>query len=104
MFKFLFFLNNCILIRFTSYLGNFIATIECKISNSGVEHSFLRVYTNWTNCKTASSDNGTTDSISFLTCNVTIRARIAGRVTPSTNNINCLEVIEIPTIGIFSDQ
>lgn len=34
-----------------------------------------------------------------MTCNVTIRARIAGRVTPSTNNVNCLEVIEIPTIS-----
>ncbi|XP_031634727.1 uncharacterized protein LOC116348019 [Contarinia nasturtii] len=77
--------------------GNFIATVECKTSNSGVEHSFLRVYTNWTNCKTASNDN-ITDSMNFMTCNVTIRARIAGRVTPSTNNMNCLEVIEIPTI------
>lgn len=35
----------------------------------------------------------------MMTCNVTIRARIAGRVTPSTNNMNCLEVIEIPTFG-----
>lgn len=79
--------------------GNFIATIERKVSNNGVEHSFCRVYTNWTNCKNAASD---TDDINLMTCNVTIRARIAGRVTPSTNNVNCLEVIEIPTIGEFN--
>lgn len=78
-------------------LGNYIATIEQKVSNSGTVHSFCRVYTNWWNCKSASNEN--LDDIYSMTCNVTIRARIAGRVTPSTNNINCLEVIEIPTIG-----
>lgn len=66
------------------------------MSNSGVEHFVCRVYTNWANCKNATND---TDNMSIMTCNVTIRARIAGRVTPSTNNVNCLEVIEIPTTG-----
>lgn len=65
------------------------------MSNTGVEHSVCRVYTNWINCKSATND---TNNL-LMTCNVTIRARIAGRVTPSTNNVNCLDVIEIPTMG-----
>lgn len=77
--------------------GNYIATIEQKVSNAGTMHSFCRVYANWSNCKTAPNDSE--DDIHMMTCNVTIRARIAGRVTPSTNNMNCLEVIEIPTMG-----
>lgn len=66
------------------------------MSNSGDEHFECRVYTNWMNCKGAASQ---TDDINFMACDVTIRARIAGRVTPSTTTANCLDVIEIPTIG-----
>lgn len=79
--------------------GNFIATIERMVSNSGTEHYECRVYTNWMNCKGAAGETSD-NNINFMACNVTIRARIAGRVTPSTSSANCLDVIEIPTIGM----
>lgn len=69
------------------------------VSNSGVEHYECRVYTNWMNCKGAAGETSD-NNINFMACNVTIRARIAGRVTPSTTSANCLDVIEIPTIGM----
>lgn len=69
------------------------------MSNSGGEHFECRVYTNWMNCKGAAGETSD-NNINFMACNVTIRARIAGRVTPSTTSANCLDVIEIPTIGM----
>ncbi|KAK9505659.1 hypothetical protein O3M35_009657 [Rhynocoris fuscipes] len=70
-----------------SAAGNYVATVECKSSlpRSGdtkdVSPYFTRVYTNWEFCN--SSD---------------IRARIAGRVTPSSSQTggDLLEMIELP--------
>lgn len=81
-------------------LGNYIATIEQKVTNSGNDQMFCRIYTNWpksaSTTPTENDENPPPNNIDVMSFNVTIRARIAGRVTPSTNNANCLEVIEIP--------
>lgn len=76
----------------SSNIGDYIATIEQKAINSSSSQSFCRIYTNWPKNKASDAAPSITDP---MTCNVTIRARIAGRVTPSANT-NCLEVIEIP--------
>lgn len=85
------------------FSGNYIATIEHKVTNAGNDQTFCRIYTNWPKCAsttpTENDENPTSNNIDLMSFNVTIRARIAGRVTPSTNNANCLEVIEIPMTG-----
>lgn len=63
--------------------GNYILTIESRVGRRQSEKIFCRVYANW----------NTIDPLCGY--NASIRARIAGKVTP-TNNSNCLEVIEIP--------
>lgn len=87
----------------TTFAGNYIATIEQKATNSGNDQAFCRIYTNWPKCAsttpTENDENPPPNNIDVMSFNVTIRARIAGRVTPSTNNANCLEVIEIPING-----
>lgn len=63
--------------------GNYIVTLETKQKRSGEESLYLRVYCNWEQC-----------------CQGTppLRARIAGRVTPTGSQIgdNALDMIEIP--------
>lgn len=91
------------LINILYQLGDYIATIEHKVINAGNNQTFCRVYTNWPKCENTKSNDkkhATGNNIDPMSFNVTIRARIAGRVTPSSNS-NCLEVIEIPMSGKF---
>lgn len=78
-------------IEFLIGTGDYIATVEQKAANQ----TFCRIYTNFPKTKATDERNDVTDNNDPMSCNVTIRARIAGRVTPSANT-NCLEVIEIP--------
>ncbi|XP_063986922.1 uncharacterized protein LOC135167552 [Diachasmimorpha longicaudata] len=63
--------------------GNYVATLESKNSRDGTTtNNFVRIYVNW-----ELSGNQ----------NQAMRARIAGRVTPSLNRtLNSLEMIELP--------
>ncbi|XP_015124474.1 uncharacterized protein LOC107046379 [Diachasma alloeum] len=63
--------------------GNYVATLESKNSRDGATtNNFVRIYVNW-----EMSGNQ----------NQAMRARIAGRVTPSLNRtLNSLEMIELP--------
>lgn len=67
-------------------MENYIATVESKVSRDGTSvNNFVRIYVNW-------SLEGNQ--------NQAMRARIAGRVTPSSNRIfNSLEMIELPLNG-----
>uniref|UniRef100_A0A1B6CI50 BLOC-2 complex member HPS3 N-terminal domain-containing protein n=1 Tax=Clastoptera arizonana TaxID=38151 RepID=A0A1B6CI50_9HEMI len=62
--------------------GNYIATLETKVSRQGRETIYTRIYANW-------ERNNDTQSM---------RARIAGRVTPSSSQTggDVLEMIELP--------
>ncbi|XP_074101401.1 uncharacterized protein LOC141528987 [Cotesia typhae] len=66
--------------------GNYVATLESKSSRDGATvNNFVRVYINW-----EMTGNQ----------NQAMRARIAGRVTPSLNRtLNSLEMIELPLNG-----
>lgn len=63
--------------------GNYIATLETKHKRSGEDVIYLRVYCNWEQCSLGTPP---------------LRARIAGRVTPTGSQIgdNALDIIEIP--------
>jgi hypothetical protein len=63
--------------------GNYIVTLETKQKRSIDDSLYLRVYCNWEQCS-----QGTPP----------LRARIAGRVTPTGSQIgdNALDMIEIP--------
>lgn len=84
---------------FRKQIGNYVATIEQKSTSSG-DQSYCRIYTNWpligNDTKPKPSSSSSSSSSSESSVNVTIRARIAGKVTPSSAHANCLEVIEIP--------
>ncbi|KAG0721181.1 Hermansky-Pudlak syndrome 3 protein [Chionoecetes opilio] len=61
--------------------GNFVVTLETKPVRHGGDHRYVRVYLHW--------DQSTT--------NQPMRARIAGRVTPSSQSgVANLEMVEIP--------
>ncbi|KAK4302345.1 hypothetical protein Pmani_025562 [Petrolisthes manimaculis] len=61
--------------------GNFVVTLETKPARHGGDHKYVRVYLNWDHDNT----------------NQPMRARIAGRVTPSSqSNEANLEMVEIP--------
>ncbi|XP_071522877.1 BLOC-2 complex member HPS3 isoform X3 [Panulirus ornatus] len=61
--------------------GNFVATLETKPARHGGDHRYVRVYLHW------DQDNS----------NQPMRARIAGRVTPSSQSgVANLEMVEIP--------
>ncbi|XP_046420236.1 Hermansky-Pudlak syndrome 3 protein [Neodiprion fabricii] len=66
--------------------GDYVATLESKISRDGLTTSyFVRVYVNWALVESQGH---------------AMRARIAGRVTPSLNRpMNSLEMIELPLNG-----
>lgn len=63
--------------------GNYIITLETKHNRPEEDLLYLRVYCNWEQCS-----QGTPP----------LRARIAGRVTPTGSQIgdNALDIIEIP--------
>lgn len=67
-------------------IGNYVATLETKISRQGRETVYTRVYANWDRRNGFSNDQQP------------MRARIAGRVTPSSSQTggDALEMIELP--------
>ncbi|XP_039279049.1 Hermansky-Pudlak syndrome 3 protein homolog isoform X2 [Nilaparvata lugens] len=73
-----FFLTHCI-------TGNYVATLEVKVSREGREVIYTRIYANW-------------DQPGVLDGSQPMRARIAGRVTPSSSQTggDSLEMIELP--------
>lgn len=74
------FLEHCI-------TGNYIVTLESKITRQGRETVYTRVYANWDQKVDDRNPSGPS-----------MRARIAGRVTPSSSQTGdgCLEMIELP--------
>lgn len=92
-----------------SFLGNYIATIEQKstiTANPNVKKQrFCRIYTNWLSLKQQTEQQNAQGnrSTNELCYNIPMRARIAGKVTPSTNNTNYLEVIEIP-VNVYMES
>lgn len=65
------------------FTGNYLVTLEKRSSRRQGEKFFCRVYANWSALDASTGKNAS------------IRARIAGKVTPSNCN-DCLEVIEVP--------
>ncbi|KAF6212748.1 hypothetical protein GE061_010456 [Apolygus lucorum] len=65
--------------------GNYVATMEKKQTRQGKEVTYARVYTNWDKRPESDSEQA-------------MRARIAGRVTPSSSQTGAdiLEMIELP--------
>uniref|UniRef100_A0A1B6LA84 BLOC-2 complex member HPS3 N-terminal domain-containing protein n=1 Tax=Graphocephala atropunctata TaxID=36148 RepID=A0A1B6LA84_9HEMI len=63
--------------------GNYVVTLETKLSRQGRETVYTRVYANWDHCGGDQQP---------------MRARIAGRVTPSSSQTggDTLEMIELP--------
>ncbi|CAL4066395.1 unnamed protein product, partial [Meganyctiphanes norvegica] len=63
--------------------GNYVCALETKPARHGGDHKYVRVYLQW------DQDNNT---------NQPMRARIAGRVTPSSqSSVDNLEMVEIPS-------
>lgn len=67
--------------------GNYIVTLESKVTRQGRETVYTRVYANWDQKVDDENPSGPS-----------MRARIAGRVTPSSSQTGdgCLEMIELP--------
>jgi hypothetical protein len=65
------------------HTGNYVATLEAKQGHQGKEFSYARIYANWDVTNTTQQP---------------MRARIAGRVTPSStqSGLPSLEMIELP--------
>lgn len=63
--------------------GNYVVTLEAKQGHQGKEYSYARIYANWDTTNTVQQP---------------MRARIAGRVTPSSTQSGppSLEMIELP--------
>jgi len=63
--------------------GNYVVTLEAKQGHQGKECSYARIYANWDTTNTVQQP---------------MRARIAGRVTPSSTQSGppSLEMIELP--------
>ncbi|XP_066997400.2 BLOC-2 complex member HPS3 isoform X2 [Anabrus simplex] len=71
-----------------SCCGNYVATLERKVNRQGKESIFARIYANW--------DTSCSQEPAMLQ---PMRARIGGRVTPSSaqSSTGGLEMIELPT-------
>ncbi|KAI4454775.1 hermansky-pudlak syndrome 3 protein [Holotrichia oblita] len=82
--------------------GDYVATVETKYNRQNRETNFVRVYVNWDNIATMQQSKMTHSGVSLGSseCGMVqpMRARIAGRVTPTTNQseLGSLEMIEIP--------
>ncbi|KAK4878889.1 hypothetical protein RN001_011395 [Aquatica leii] len=82
--------------------GNYIATLEGKFSRQNKQMTYVRVYVNWDGVATLQQSKMTNSgaSLDSSECGMVqpMRARIAGRVTPTTNQseLSNLEMIEIP--------
>lgn len=79
-----------------------MATLETKFNRQNVDLNFVRVYINWDSIATMQQSKMTSSGVSLSSseCGMVqpMRARIAGRVTPTTNQseLGSLEMIEIP--------
>lgn len=84
------------------FLGDYVATLETKFNRQNREINYVRVYVNWNSVATMQQSKMTNSGISLGSseCGMVqpMRARIAGRVTPTTNQseVGCLEMIELP--------
>lgn len=84
------------------FTGDYVATLESKFNRQNREINYVRVYVNWDSIATLQQSKMTTSgaSLDSSECGMVqpMRARIAGRVTPTTNQseISNLEMIEIP--------
>ncbi|XP_065167209.1 BLOC-2 complex member HPS3 [Atheta coriaria] len=82
--------------------GDYVATLESKFNRQNRELNFCRVYINWDSVAALqqSKMNHSGASLGATECGMVqpMRARIAGRVTPTTNQseLGSLEMIEIP--------
>lgn len=91
-------LNDCF-----CFIGDYVATLETKFNRQNREINFVRVYVNWDSVATLQQSKMTSSGVSLGSseCGMVqpMRARIAGRVTPTTNQseLGSLEMIEIPT-------
>lgn len=92
----------CLCVCFVS-TGDYVATLETKFNRQNREINFARVYVNWDSVATLQQSKMTSSGVSLGSseCGMVqpMRARIAGRVTPTTNQseLSSLEMIEIPT-------
>lgn len=81
-----------------------MATLETKFNRQNKEINFVRVYINWDSVAAMQQSKMTNSGISLgaSECGMVqpMRARIAGRVTPTTNQseVGSLEMIEIPLV------
>ncbi|XP_060533460.1 uncharacterized protein LOC132706255 isoform X2 [Cylas formicarius] len=82
--------------------GDYVSTLETKFNRQNREINFVRVYVNWGSIATLQQSKMTSSGVSLGSseCGMVqpMRARIAGRVTPTTNQseLGSLEMIEIP--------
>ncbi|CAG9830670.1 unnamed protein product [Diabrotica balteata] len=82
--------------------GDYVATLETKFNRQNKEINFVRVYINWDSIATLQQSKMTSSGVSLGSseCGMVqpMRARIAGRVTPTTNQseLGSLEMIEVP--------
>ncbi|KAL3270567.1 hypothetical protein HHI36_021104 [Cryptolaemus montrouzieri] len=82
--------------------GDYVATLESKFNRQNREINFVRVYINWNSIATLQQSKMTNSGVSLGSseCGMVqpMRARIAGRVTPTSNqsDIESLEMIEVP--------
>ncbi|XP_050299811.1 uncharacterized protein LOC126738492 [Anthonomus grandis grandis] len=82
--------------------GDYVASLETKFNRQNRETNFVRAYVNWDSVATLQQSKMTSSNISLGSseCGMVqpMRARIAGRVTPTTNQseLGSLEMIEIP--------
>ncbi|RZC40531.1 Hermansky-Pudlak syndrome 3 protein -like protein [Asbolus verrucosus] len=82
--------------------GDFVATLETKFNRQNKDTNFVRVYINWDSVAAMQQSKMTSSGVSLGSseCGMVqpMRARIAGRVTPTTNQseLGSLEMIEIP--------
>lgn len=84
------------------FLGDYVASLETKFNRQNKEINFVRVYINWDSVAALQQSKMTSSGVSLGSseCGMVqpMRARIAGRVTPTTNQseLGNLEMIEIP--------
>ncbi|KAK5638906.1 hypothetical protein RI129_013201 [Pyrocoelia pectoralis] len=82
--------------------GNYVATVEFKMNRQNRQINYVRVYVNWDSVAALQQSKMTNSgaSLDSSECGMVqpMRARIAGRVTPTTNQseLSNLEMIEIP--------
>ncbi|KAK9874409.1 hypothetical protein WA026_002756 [Henosepilachna vigintioctopunctata] len=82
--------------------GDYVATLESKFNRQNKEINFVRVYINWNSIATLQQSKMTNSGVSLGSseCGMVqpMRARIAGQVTPTSNqsDLGSLEIIEIP--------